>query len=281
MRPMDIALESLEVRHPAAVAGSASALQGLHLQVKAGEHVAVIGPSGAGKTTLLQALAVAIRPADGRIALAGEDPWTLKSASLRQLRSRVFYAPQIPPLPPRQRVVTALSSAKLPQLSLAQSALNLLIPRFAQPSHEALSAFDLGEKLWLRVDRLSGGERQRVGLAKAFMSSAELWLIDEPLSALDPKRSRQAIEALVSEANRRGVTLIATLHQVGVAREMFPRIIGLRDGMLEFDLPRERLSDEALMKLYAQFEHELEGRAPAEQVHELVDTVTPTVIACR
>lgn len=278
---MQVHLEALEVRHPAAVAGSASALRGLSLQIKRGEHVAVIGPSGAGKTTLLQALALAIRPAGGRIALAGEDPWRLKSASLKQLRSRVFYAPQIPPLPPRQRVVTSLSSAKLSELSLAQSALNLLIPRFAQPAHEALSAFDLGEKLWLRVDRLSGGERQRVGLAKAFMSSAELWLIDEPLSALDPKRSRQAIEALVSEANRRGVTLIATLHQVGVAREMFPRIIGLRDGMLEFDLARERLSDEVLMKLYAQFEHELEGRAPAEPLNELVDPATPSVIACR
>lgn len=278
---MQVHLEALEVRHPAAVAGSASALRGLSLQIKRGEHVAVIGPSGAGKTTLLQALALAIRPAGGRIALAGEDPWRLKSASLKQLASRVFYAPQIPPLPPRQRVVTSLSSAKLSELSLAQSALNLLIPRFAQPAHEALSAFDLGEKLWLRVDRLSGGERQRVGLAKAFMSSAELWLIDEPLSALDPKRSRQAIEALVSEANRRGVTLIATLHQVGVAREMFPRIIGLRDGMLEFDLARERLSDEVLMKLYAQFEHELEGRAPAEPLNELVDPATPSVIACR
>lgn len=278
---MQVHLEALEVRHPAAVAGSASALRGLSLQIKRGEHVAVIGPSGAGKTTLLQALALAIRPAGGRIALAGEDPWRLKPASLKLLRSRVFYAPQIPPLPPRQRVVTSLSSAKLSELSLAQSALNLLIPRFAQPAHEALSAFDLGEKLWLRVDRLSGGERQRVGLAKAFMSSAELWLIDEPLSALDPKRSRQAIEALVSEASRRGVTLIATLHQVGVAREMFPRIVGLRDGMLEFDLARERLSDEALMKLYAQFEHELEGRTPVEQVDELGDPSAPTVIACR
>ncbi|MEY3969182.1 MAG: hypothetical protein RL617_195 [Pseudomonadota bacterium] len=278
---MEITLDSIEVRHPASVAGSASALRGLGLQIKPGEHLAVIGPSGAGKTTLLQALAMAIRPVGGSIALAGEDPWRLKSASLKQLRSRVFYAPQIPPLPPRQRVVTSLSSAKLAHLSLAQSALNLLIPRFAQQAHEALSAFDLGEKLWLRVDRLSGGERQRVGLAKAFMSSAELWLIDEPLSALDPKRSRQAIEALVSEANRRGVTLIATLHQVGVAREMFPRIIGLRDGMLEFDLARERLSDEVLMKLYAQFEHELEGRAPAEPLNELVDPATPSVIACR
>ncbi|MEY3969524.1 MAG: hypothetical protein RL617_537, partial [Pseudomonadota bacterium] len=137
MCSMEIALESIEVRHPAAVAGSASALRGLSLQIKRGEHVAVIGPSGAGKTTLLQALALAIRPAGGRIALAGEDPWRLKSASIKQLRSRVFYAPQIPPLPPRQRVVTSLSSAKLSELSLAQSALNLLIPRFAQPAHEA------------------------------------------------------------------------------------------------------------------------------------------------
>lgn len=280
---MEIVLEGLDARHKAAAANGPLALHSLSLKVSTGEHLAVIGPSGAGKTSLLQVLATGLRPTSGRLSLDGLDPWSLSSGELRRLRSRIFYAPQIPPLPPRQRVVTALSSAKLPELSTAASFLNLVRPRFAQESYEALCAFDLGEKLWLRVDRLSGGERQRIGLAKAFMSSAELWLVDEPLSALDPKRSQQAIAALIDEANRRGVTLITTLHQVEVARQMFPRVIGLREGQLQFDLPRASVTDQALQHLYAQFEHELEQTSgPLHPEDSLtLPSSSAHVIACR
>lgn len=280
---MEIVLEGLDARHKAAAANGPLALHSLSLKVSTGEHLAVIGPSGAGKTSLLQALTTGLRPTAGRLSLDGLDPWSLGSRDLRRLRSRIFYAPQIPPLPPRQRVVTALSSAKLPELSTAASFLNLVRPRFAQESYEALCAFDLGEKLWLRVDRLSGGERQRIGLAKAFMSSAELWLVDEPLSALDPKRSQQAIAALIDEANRRGVTLITTLHQVEVARQMFPRVIGLREGQLQFDLARASVTDQALQHLYAQFEHELEQTSgPLHPEDSLtLPSSSAHVIACR
>ncbi|MEY4724864.1 MAG: hypothetical protein RL043_1013 [Pseudomonadota bacterium] len=280
---MEIELEGLDARHRAAADNGPLALHSLSLRVSTGEHLAVIGPSGAGKTSLLQVLATGLRPTSGRLSLDGLDPWSLSSGELRRLRSRIFYAPQIPPLPPRQRVVTALSSAKLPELSTVPSFLNLVRPRFAQESYEALCAFDLGEKLWLRVDRLSGGERQRIGLAKAFMSSAELWLVDEPLSALDPKRSQQAIAALIDEANRRGVTLITTLHQVEVARQMFPRVIGLREGQLQFDLPRASVTDQALQHLYAQFEHELEQtRGPLHPEDSLtLPSSSAHVIACR
>lgn len=280
---MEIVLEGLDARHRAAADNGPLALHSLSLRVSTGEHLAVIGPSGAGKTSLLQVLATGLRPTSGRLSLDGLDPWSLSSGELRRLRSRIFYAPQIPPLPPRQRVVTALSSAKLPELSTAASFLNLVRPRFAQESYEALCAFDLGEKLWLRVDHLSGGERQRIGLAKAFMSSAELWLVDEPLSALDPKRSQQAIAALIDEANRRGVTLITTLHQVEVARQMFPRVIGLREGQLQFDLPRASVTDQALQHLYAQFEHELEQTSgPLHPEDSLtLPSSSAHVIACR
>lgn len=280
---MEILLEGLDARHRAAASNGPKALQNLSLRVQTGEHLAVIGPSGAGKTSLLQILATGLRPLAGRLSIGGTDPWALGGAGLRKLRSRIFYAPQIPPLPPRQRVVTALSSARLPELSVAGSILNLIRPRFAQQGYEALCAFDLGEKLWLRVDRLSGGERQRIGLAKAFMSAAEVWLVDEPLSALDPKRSQQAIEALVEEASRRGVTLIATLHQVEVARQMFPRVIGLREGQLRFDLPRESVTDAALQDLYNQYEYELEQTAvsPDREASLILPSSNTHVIACR
>lgn len=252
-----IQLTGVSARHPAAAKDAPPAIQAIDLQIAPGEQLALIGPSGAGKTTLLQLLGLAMRPESGRVEFAGQDPWALSTHALQNQRRQIFYAPQTPPLPPRQRVVTALLAARLPEQSLLQSLLTLLYPRDAQIAQAALAQFDLQDKLWDRVDRLSGGERQRVGLARALISSAKLWLVDEPLSALDPTRSRQAISALTRAAKERGATLITTLHQVDVATREFPRVVGLRDGRVAFDLPSEQVTHERLAELYAQHEHEL------------------------
>jgi phosphonate transport system ATP-binding protein len=274
-----IELQAAAARHPAARPGAAPALLPLGLQVAAGEHVAVIGPSGAGKTTLLQLLACTLAPAQGRVALDGADPWQLPRGELQALRGRLFLAPQVPPLPPRQRVVTAVLAGRLPAIGLWESLASLFKPREVPAAYEALRRFDLEDKLFERVDRLSGGERQRVGLARALLAPARLWLVDEPLSALDPTRSQQAIGTLVGQARERGVTLVATLHQVDVALAHFPRIVGLRDGALAFDLPAAEVGRERLARLYAQHEDELGGAAPPAP--EPVVAPAPAVMHCR
>ena len=278
---MKISIDGVAARHPAARAGAAPALHGLSLSVAAGEQVAVIGPSGAGKTTLLQVLACALPMTQGRLMLDDTAPWALPRAQLHALRGRLFLAPQVPPLPPRQRVVTAVLAGRLPAWSLGASVRSLFYPRDIPAAHDALERFDLSDKLFERVDRLSGGERQRVGLARALLAPAQLWLIDEPLSALDPSRSRQAITALTDVARERGITLVATLHEVDVALAHFPRIVGLRDGALAFDLPAAEVSRERLARLYAQYEHELRGDLQvAADEPPLADPV-PAVMHCR
>lgn len=277
---MDIDLSGAVARHPAARAGTAPALKSVDLRVAAGERVAVIGPSGAGKTTLMQLLACALPPAAGRLRLDGVEPWSLPRRALQRLRGRLFLAPQVPPLPPRQRVVTAVLAGRLPAMGLAASLRSLFYPSDIPAAHDALDRFDLADKLFDRVDRLSGGERQRVGLARALLAPATLWLVDEPLSALDPTRSTQAIATLVEVASERRVTLVATLHQVDVALAQFPRIVGLRDGALAFDLPAAEVSREQLARLYAQHEHELRGEAPA-MADEGPATPQPVVMHCR
>ena len=277
---MRIDLTGAVARHPAARAGTAPALKSIDLRVDAGERVAVIGPSGAGKTTLMQLLACALPPAAGRLSLDGVDPWTLPRRRLQRLRARLFLAPQVPPLPPRQRVVTAVLAARLPALGLAASVRSLFYPSDIPAAHDALDHFGLADKLFERVDRLSGGERQRVGLARALLAPATLWLVDEPLSALDPARSTQAIATLVDRARERGVTLVATLHQVDVALAQFPRVVGLRDGTLAFDLPAAEVTRERLARLYAQHEHELRGEPPA-MADEGPETPQPVVMHCR
>ena len=279
---MNIELLGLEARHPAALPGAPAALRALNLRLAAGEQVAIIGPSGAGKTTLLQVLACAQPPTQGTLQLAGVNPWTLSARALRRCRGQLFLAPQVPPLPPRQRVVTSVLAGRLPSMGLWASLRSLFYPADIPSAYEALVHFDLGDKLFDRVDRLSGGERQRVGLARALLAPASLWLIDEPLSALDPMRARMAMSALVNLAAERQVTLVATLHQVDMALAHFPRIIGLRDGQLVFDLPAAQVSPERLAHLYDQYEHELRGEAPLMPSPEVSSSQSaPAVMHCR
>ncbi len=276
---MEVELSGASARHLAARHAKERALQNISLRVQPGEQVAVIGPSGAGKTTLLALAGAALKPVSGLVRLDGQDPWQVRPAALKALRGRLILAPQVPPLPPRQRVVTAVLAAQLPAMSLARSLRSLLYPVDIAGAHAALDRFDMADKLFERVDRLSGGERQRVALSRALVAPASLWLIDEPLSALDPTRARQAMATLVDEAGERGATLLVTLHQVEVALERFARIVGLRNGELVFDLPTAQVTPALLAQLYAQHEDELHG-APAPPL-SAPGELLPVVMHCR
>ena len=252
----------------------------MSISVQSGEHVAVIGPSGAGKTTLLQLLACALKPTTGSLTLGDVNPWDLSVKDLQQRRAQLFLAPQVPPLPPRQRVVTAVLAGRLPQMGLWASLRSLFYPSQIDAADAALARFDLSEKLFERVDRLSGGERQRVGLARILASDAQLLLVDEPLSALDPTRSQHAIETLSQAARERGATLVATLHHVEMALAHFPRIVGLRDGALAFDLPAAAVTQEHLHALYAQQLDELTGPSSID-ADSFPAAIAPVVMHCR
>ena len=260
---MNITLTRCSARHPSARGTASAALRELSLKVASGEQLAIIGPSGAGKTTLLHLLACALQPSGGEMMLDGQNPWSLPRRSLQRLRGELFLAPQVPPLPPRQRVVTAVLAGRLPHEGLWASVRSLFYPNDIALAERALAEFDVNDKLFERVDRLSGGERQRVGLARAMASKAALFLVDEPLSALDPARAQQAIESLTGAAHKRGATLVTTLHHVEMALRHFPRIIGLRDGALVFDVPAAQVTPERLHQLYDQHLDELSGPGPS------------------
>jgi phosphonate transport system ATP-binding protein len=258
---MTYRLDKLTVHHLGS-SGGAAALHDIDLAVAQGEQLAIIGPSGAGKTTLLATLACAQRPSGGSFQAFGQDPWALSEEQRHKLRARQCLAPQTPPLPPRQRVVTAVLAARLPQWSLWRALASLAKPVDPEAAYGALLRFGLGDKLYARVDRLSGGERQRCGLARLLLSSAQAFLVDEPLSALDPALSQMTLAALQQEAGTRNATLICSLHQVDIARANFARIVGLREGRIMFDLPREQVTDAMIAALYQN-----EAMTPAAPVH--------------
>ncbi len=237
-------------------------MRNVSLHIANGEQVAIIGPSGAGKTTLLHTLACALQPSAGGLQLGDVNPWRLTAKQLKTLRGQLFLAPQVPPLPPRQRVVTAVLAGLLPHQSFWASIKSLFYPSNIALADAALTRFDLSEKLFDRVDRLSGGERQRVGLARILASKASLLLVDEPLSALDPARAEQAIKTITGFAHERGATLVCTLHHVEMALKNFPRIVGMRDGEVVFDLVAADVTPQRLHDLYAQHLDELTQAAP-------------------
>src|SRR5450830_1546329 len=127
-------LEGLDAQHAGGT--RALALRNITLHVAPGEQLALIGPSGAGKTTLLATLACSHRPLSGTFEAFGADPWTLAEGERHRLRARLFLAPQTPPLPPRQRVVTAVLAARLllsnAQALLVDEPLSALDPALSQ-----------------------------------------------------------------------------------------------------------------------------------------------------
>jgi phosphonate transport system ATP-binding protein len=112
------------------------------------------------------------------------------------------------------------------------------------------------------------------------VSQARLLLIDEPLSALDPARGEQTMAALTALARERQATLVTSLHHVELALRHFPRIVGLRDGQIAFDLPTAQVTAEVLRALYAQHLHELSDAATLV-LPEPPDEVRPVAMHCR
>jgi phosphonate transport system ATP-binding protein len=243
---MQIALDDLEL----VLAGDHRALRGVTLGIERAERVAVIGPSGAGKTSLLRVLGTGVRPQRGSFALDGVDPWTLGRAALRSLRARIGTVYQAPPIPPRQRLVTAVLAGRLGQWSAWRGLASLVYPVDIEGARAALARLDLAERLFDRCDRLSGGQLQRVGVARVLYQRPDLMLADEPVSALDPQLADRTVGELSREAQSRSVTLVASLHAVDLALKWFPRIVGLRDGRVVFDAPPVRVSDAMLRDLY-------------------------------
>ena len=244
---MTLRLERVGVVH----ANGRRALAAIDLEVAAGSRVALIGPSGAGKTTLLRVAAASLRPTDGRAVVLDADPWRLGARALKSLRSRVGFVHQAPPIPPRQRVVTAVLAGRLGQWSLGHALRSWVAPADAAGARDALARVGLGERLFERCDQLSGGQLQRVAVARTLYQAPRLLLADEPVSALDATTADTVLRELVAYSESAGATCVASLHAVDLALRWFPRIVGVREGAVMFDLPAAQVTPERLAALYA------------------------------
>lgn len=243
---MSFELEGVGLTH----AGGGVALRGVTLAARQGEAIALIGPSGAGKTTLLSVIGTALAPSQGRRSVLGNEVPASSAGAPRLLRARIGTVHQAPPIPPRQRVVTAVLAGRLGRWPAWKALASLLYPQDTAGAREALARVQLADKLFARCDQLSGGQLQRVGIARVLYQQAELILADEPVAALDPALALSTVQLLVHEAAARGATLVASLHAVDLALACFARIVGIRDGAIAFDLPAAEVTQEHLRALY-------------------------------
>jgi iron complex transport system ATP-binding protein len=205
-------------------------LRGLDLVVGAGELVALLGPNGSGKTTLLRAIAGTLHPDAGRVALFGRDlaAWTRMS-----LARRVAVLPQSLALPDGFRVAELVEMGRAPHATRWFGA----SPEDAEAVERALAdaeALGLAER---HADELSGGERQRVLIAMALAQQPELLLLDEPTLHLDIAHQASLLATVARLRARRGLTVIAVLHDLNLAAAHAPRVVVLDAGRIAADGP--------------------------------------------
>jgi len=232
--------------------GDQRALDSVNLEFGEGEAVALVGPSGAGKTTLLRLLNGSQRPSSGHVWFGDAAISRLSRSELRELRATVAFVHQDLGLVPNLRALQNVLAGGLGRQGLFASLRDLIWPARAriEQVHAILERVGIGEKLYTRTDKLSGGEQQRVAIARALFQQPTVLLADEPVASVDPARARDAIELLVELSREHRLTLLVSLHSLGLAREFFPRLIGLRAGRVAFDASPGAIDPGRLDALY-------------------------------
>jgi phosphonate transport system ATP-binding protein len=252
-----------------------AALDGVSLAVGRGEHVAFIGPSGAGKTTLFRVLNLTLRPSSGALRLDGADVAGFGPADLRRARRRIGTIYQQHNLVGRLRVVHNVLAGNLGRWSTTTALVSLLRPRDVETAARTLAQVGIPEKLYARTDELSGGQQQRVAVARVLIQDPDVILADEPVSSVDPTLAVTIVALLRDISHESGKTLLMNLHSVELALTYFPRIVGIRDGRVHFDLAPDKIRPELLEELYA-------GHRDEEyRIAELGRGASPFGKACR
>jgi putrescine transport system ATP-binding protein len=217
----------LRIEGVAKTFGTFRAVDGVSLDIKAGEFFALLGPSGCGKTTLLRMLAGFEAPDEGRILLGGKD---IAQALPHERPINMMFQNYalFPHLAVRDNIAFGLKRAGMARGEIATRVAEMV----------ALVKLEGLEKR--KPDQLSGGQRQRVALARALARRPQLLLLDEPLAALDKKLRENTQGELMELQRRLGMTFIIVTHDQEEAMTMASRIGVMRDGKLaQVASPRE------------------------------------------
>jgi putative ABC transport system ATP-binding protein len=202
------------------------ALDGVDLEVEAGEYVAIMGPSGSGKSTLMNLIGCLDTPTSGEYTLNNQRVSDLDDSELADIRNHeIGFVFQTFNLLSR---ATAQSNVELPLIYARISARER-----HRRAREALEKVGLGDRAKHQPNELSGGQRQRVAVARALVNQPSILLADEPTGNLDSRTSAEMME-LFNELNAAGNTLVVVTHEEDIAARA-RRVVRLLDGKIVVD----------------------------------------------
>jgi putative ABC transport system ATP-binding protein len=218
-----LALRDVAKHYPGGAGETVRAVDGVSLDVAAGETVVLYGPSGSGKTTLLMMIAMLLAPSAGRISIGGRDVSSLSEREAARFRlGELGFIHQGAELLPG---VSAIDNTVLKLLATM---------RWREARREVaplLESLGLGGRLDHRAETLSTGERQRVMIARALSTKPRLLLADEPTGSLDSKRGGEVLGLLRELSREQAVALVLVSHDP-VAARYADRVYALHDGKL-------------------------------------------------
>jgi putative ABC transport system ATP-binding protein len=208
-----------------------NALNGVSIEIRQNEYVAIMGHSGSGKSTMMNLLGCLDRASGGIYELDGHNTTQMSNSQLAQVRnSKIGFVFQSFELLPR---FSALKNVELPLIYSRQVVWNR-----KELAQKALERVGLAERMSHRPNQLSGGEKQRVAVARALINNPSILLADEPTGNLDTKTSEEIL-ALFRRLHEEGQTIIMVTHEADVACHA-KRIIRMRDGKVISDVPTEQ-----------------------------------------
>ena len=216
-------------------------LRDVSATIEAGERVALIGPNGAGKSTLLRVVAGVLAPTAGRMELGGVP---IGSLGRLEVARRLAVVPQQTALPFSMRVEEVVALGRLPH----EGAIRGAAPADKAAVAAAIERVGLGHLLGRDARELSLGERQLVLIALAVAQEASVLLLDEPTVHLDLRHQVEAMELMRDLNERDGTSMLAVLHDLGLAAHFFPRLLVIDKGRLIADGPPGVVLTDALIR---------------------------------
>lgn len=219
-------------------------LQGITIEVGGGEFVGIIGPNGCGKTTLLRTISRSLKPTSGHILL---DEKNVYSIAAREFARKVGVVPQETWVAFEFTVIEVVMMGRTPWLGRFAIETN----RDRQIALESLRQTGTESLQDRPANALSGGERQRVILARALAQEPEVLLLDEPTSHLDINHQFETMDLVRSLNRKRGLTVVAVLHDLNLAAQYCDRIFMLKDGVIRAQgTPEQVITAQNIMDVY-------------------------------
>lgn len=244
----------VSVRDVSKTFGARKALDGVSVDVAAGEMVALIGPSGSGKSTLLRSITglQCVDSGPGVIQVFGQ---TVQkngrlTGDVRRVRSRLGMIFQQFNLVGRLSLFSNVMLGALGRVPFLTGLTGAWAREDRMRAMAALHRVGVADYAAQRANTLSGGQQQRGAIARALVQGAQAILADEPVASLDPVSARKVMELLVQLNARDGLGVIVTLHQVDYAIRYCRRVIALKAGRVVYDGPSSGLDRQTLIDIY-------------------------------